>query len=79
MQQLGKSKRRGCPTCEGVDARSCMRCHGKTDMRDWWNTQTGWAHISELTDDERQQTLPPQVSLCADIDAAIAKATGEQT
>ena len=48
-------------------------------MRDWWNTQTGWAHISELTDDERQQTLPPQVSLCADIDAAIAKATGEQT
>lgn len=30
MNKLSESKKRGCPTCEGVDARSCLRCRGKT-------------------------------------------------
>lgn len=44
MNKLSESKKRGCPTCEGVDARSCLRCRGKTRMCDWYNTDTGWAH-----------------------------------
>jgi hypothetical protein len=30
-----KSSKRGCPTCAGVDPKSCMRCYGKTKLSDW--------------------------------------------
>lgn len=43
-----KSTKRGCPTCDGVDPRSCMRCHARTRLCDWYNTDMGWTHISEL-------------------------------
>ena len=36
------SRKRGCPTCAGVDPKSCMRCYGKTLLRDWWHGPTGW-------------------------------------
>lgn len=38
------SKKRGCPTCAGVDPKSCVRCFGKTRMCDWLVTDTGWQH-----------------------------------
>ena len=50
---LSKKKKRGCPTCDGVDAKSCMRCYGKTRMCDWFNAYSGWSHYSELTVEER--------------------------
>lgn len=55
MKKLSEKKKRGCPTCSGVDSRSCMRCHGKTRMCDWYNTETGWAHYTQLNHDERQK------------------------
>jgi hypothetical protein len=36
------SKKRGCPTCAGIDAKSCMRCRGKTRLCDWVETDMGW-------------------------------------
>jgi hypothetical protein len=53
MEQLSEKKKRGCPTCDGVDAKSCMRCNGKTRMCDWFNTYSGWSHYTELTVSER--------------------------
>jgi len=38
------SKRKGCPTCDGVDPKSCMRCYGHTRMCDWVFTDNGWDH-----------------------------------
>ena len=45
MEQYSQSKKRGCPTCGGVDPKSCMRCHGKTKMCNWWNTDLGWDYF----------------------------------
>jgi hypothetical protein len=42
MERYSKSKKRGCPTCNGVDPKSCMRCHGKTRLCDWSLTKNGW-------------------------------------
>lgn len=53
MRRYSESKKRGCPTCDGVDSKSCVRCHGKSRLCDWWKTDTGDAHESELTIDER--------------------------
>ena len=45
MERLSLDKRRkGCPTCYGVDAKSCLRCEGKTRMCDWVHTESGWTH-----------------------------------
>lgn len=55
MEQLSKKTKRGCPTCDGVDAKSCMRCYGKTRMCDWFNTYSGWSHYTELTVAERNE------------------------
>jgi hypothetical protein len=30
-----KSKKRGCPTCDGIDPQSCLRCKGKTRLCEW--------------------------------------------
>jgi len=27
--------KKGCPTCNGVDPKSCLRCKGKTRLSDW--------------------------------------------
>ena len=54
MKQLSKKKKSGCPTCGGVDAKSCMRCNGKTRMCDWFDTCYGWTHYTELTVPERR-------------------------
>ena len=43
------SKKRGCPTCDGIDPKSCMRCHGRTRLCDWVNTSTGWTPNAEIT------------------------------
>lgn len=43
------SKKRGCPTCDGIDPKSCMRCGGRTRLCDWINTDTGWTPNAELT------------------------------
>jgi len=52
---FSEKKKRGCPTCDGVDAKSCMRCRGKTRMCDWHYTKNGWSHISELDIEERKE------------------------
>jgi hypothetical protein len=52
---FSNSQKRGCPTCNGVDAKSCMRCRGETFMCLWFNTDLGWSHLSELTLPEREQ------------------------
>lgn len=44
LDQLSASKKRGCPTCDGIDPRTCLRCRGKTRLCDWYNTPLGWAH-----------------------------------
>jgi hypothetical protein len=43
------SKKRGCPTCDGIDPKSCMRCRGRTRLCDWVNTEMGWTHNVEIT------------------------------
>ena len=48
MELYSKKKKLGCPTCDGVEAKSCLRCFGKTRMCDWFNTPDGWTHASEL-------------------------------
>lgn len=35
---MDKNKR-GCPVCQGVDPKSCMRCRGKTRLSDWYNQE----------------------------------------
>lgn len=47
--QLSGRKKRGCPTCDGIDAKSCMRCNGRTKMCDWYNTEIGWSHMPHLS------------------------------
>lgn len=27
--------KRGCPTCGGIDPKTCLRCRGKTRLKDW--------------------------------------------
>ncbi len=49
MKSLSKKPKKGCPVCDGVDAKSCDRCRGKTRMCDWFLTDTGWAHYLDLT------------------------------
>lgn len=44
--KLSSSTKRGCPTCDGVDPKSCLRCMGKTRMCDWYHTAYGWGHVS---------------------------------
>lgn len=39
--KYSKSKKRGCPTCDGIDPKSCMRCLGKTRLCDWIYTKIG--------------------------------------
>ncbi len=43
-EQLSTSKKRGCPCCDGVHPKSCMRCKGKTKMCDWYYKLLGWTH-----------------------------------
>lgn len=44
MARLSNDKRRkGCPTCGGVDPKTCMRCFGKTRMYDW--IEQGAIHV----------------------------------
>ena len=45
VAKYSESKKRGCPTCSGVDPKSCMRCYGKTRMCDWINIGDGWFHL----------------------------------
>jgi len=47
------SAKRGCPTCDGNAPKTCLHCRGKSRLCDWYRTELGWAHMSELTDDER--------------------------
>ena len=64
-QSYGRYKekaKRGCPTCDGVDPRSCMRCLGKTRMRDWVLTDSGWKHDGE----EKQRRLVREMYDAAD-------------
>lgn len=44
MKQYDTSARLGCPTCDGVDPNSCVRCGGRTRLCDWWNTNVGWTY-----------------------------------
>ena len=52
MEILSQENKLGCPTCEGIDPKSCAQCHGKTKLWQWFNTQMGWSHISQLKGDE---------------------------
>ena len=42
--RYSERKALGCPTCDGVDATSCLRCHGKTRLFDWIFCDTGFEH-----------------------------------
>jgi len=45
MKSLSEDKRKkGCPICNGIDSKFCMRCYGNTRMCDWYQTQTGWRY-----------------------------------
>jgi len=47
FERLSQDKKRGCPTCDGIDPKTCMRCSGKTRMCDWINTPYGWEYVPE--------------------------------
>jgi len=49
MERYSDRKKRGCPTCDGVDAKTCMRCQGKARMCDWFLTDTGYAHVNQMS------------------------------
>ena len=49
MRKYSDSKKRGCPVCDGVDPKSCMRCYGKTRLCDWFFTTMGWATMDDFT------------------------------
>ena len=55
IKQYSESKKRGCPACGGIDAKSCMRCRGMARLCDWYNTYSGWSHYGELTVGERNE------------------------
>ena len=42
MKRYSDSRKRGCPVCDGVDPKSCMRCYGKTWLRNWYLTEAGF-------------------------------------
>ena len=46
------SKQRGCPTCNGIDSKSCARCKGRTYMAEWIGQPIG----APLTQWERKMT-----------------------
>jgi len=52
MQILSKKNKAGCPVCNGVAARACMRCGGKTKMWHWFSTKTGWEYFTQLEGEE---------------------------
>ena len=39
---LSDSKKAGCPTCNGNNPKSCMRCLGGSRLCDWKRTEEGW-------------------------------------
>ena len=43
-QQYSNSKKKGCPTCDGVDPFSCVRCGGRARLCDWYYLN-GWTYI----------------------------------
>ena len=47
-KQLSENKKKGCPTCNGIDPKSCMRCYGMARMCDWFETELGWRHLKEM-------------------------------
>ena len=49
MRKYSDSKKRGCPVCDGVDPKSCMRCYGKTRLCDWFFTTMGRATMDDFT------------------------------
>lgn len=62
MNKLSESKQRGCPVCEGADARSCLLCRGETRMCDWYNTGTGWAHYAVRDMEASIDAVQPEAS-----------------
>lgn len=52
VRRYSEARTRGCPVCAGVASRTCVRCHGRTRQRDWYQTANGWGHLYELTQDE---------------------------
>lgn len=48
------SNKRGCPTCAGVDPKSCARCQGHTRLADWYETETRHCLWIDLTRDEQR-------------------------
>jgi hypothetical protein len=38
LDKLPRKNKRGCPTCGGVDPKSCLRCFGRTRMSEWMGT-----------------------------------------
>lgn len=59
-KRYSESKKRGCPTCCGIDAKSCMRCQGKTKMCDWYFTDSGIAHVSQIEKSEIGRRMKEQ-------------------
>lgn len=53
--RYSERKGRGCPTCDGVDPKSCLRCHGKTRLFDWILTDTGFEHRPMATPAQRPE------------------------
>ena len=53
--RMYESPKRGCPTCEGLHPKSCLRCGGHTRLSDWYQTDTGAGIWMDLTLEERQQ------------------------
>lgn len=56
VKQYSQSKKRGCPTCDGVDSKSCLRCRGKARLCDWYETDQGIIHIQTTIDIKRRES-----------------------
>ena len=52
--RYSERKALGCPTCDGVEPKSCLRCYGKTRLFDWIFCDTGFEHWpSKETDNDQ--------------------------
>ena len=48
IERFSTKKHKGCPVCNGIDSKSCVRCRGQSLMCDWFKTDFGYAHLCEL-------------------------------
>ena len=48
LKPISESKKRGCAVCDGNDPKTCTRCYGKTRLCDWFYTDNGITHLTQI-------------------------------